>query len=198
MSEEKRTARPTAVEARTAQMTTESVPVSPTERTGGRADARSADSPGKREVVAVRLSTAELADLDAVRGQLGGSRSDALRASVVSVARAFDSGSIDKIENHLARAVAAKRPRLIAVDAGLLAGVRDALSKVSDRYAQQSFQLQRIGNNWGQIMKVVNAGGDVDADAIRGVQRALNRLGDVMQRAAERDADIATKLREAL
>lgn len=198
MSEEKRTGHPTAVEAITAQVITDSAPVSPTEGTGERADVRSAEIPGKREVVAVRLSTAELADLDAVREQLGGSRSDALRASVVSVARAFDSGSVDKIENHLARAVAAKRPRVVAVDADLLAGVRDALSKVSERYAQQSFQLQRIGNNWNQIVKVVNAGGDVDADAIRGVERALDRLGDVMGRAAERDADIATKLREAL
>jgi len=198
MSEKKSSARATAVVANSAQVITDSLSVKQTEGTGERDGGRSPDSPTKREVVAVRLSAAELADLDAVREQLGGSRSDALRASVVSVARAFDSGSIDKIENHLARAVAAKRPRLIAVDADLLAGVRDALSKVSDRYAQQSFQLQRIGNNWGQIMKVVNAGGDVDADAIRGVERALNRIGDVMGRAAERDADIATKLREAL
>ena len=194
MSETKSTGLPTFAEAGTA----ESVHVSANGVKRESGNARSAAATGARAVVAVRLSTDELAALDVLREQLGGSRSDALRAAVVAVAETLSSGRIDTLDKRLAKAVAVRQPRVVNANDTVLAELRDAMRELAERYSQQSFQFQKIGNNWNQITKLAHAGERVDADAVLGVGRSLDRLADAMERDAKRDARIVNKLREVL
>lgn len=194
MSETKSTGLPTFAEAGTA----DSSHVSANGVTRESGNARSAAATGAREVVAVRLSTDELAALDVLREQLGGSRSDALRAAVVAVAETLSSGRIDTLDKRLAKAVAVRQPRVVNANDAVLVELRDAMRELAERYSQQSFQFQKIGNNWNQITKLAHAGERVDADAVLGVGRSLDRLADAMERDAKRDARIVNKLREVL
>lgn len=194
MSETKSTGLPTFAEAGTA----ESVHVSANGVKRESGNARSAAATGAREVVAVRLSTDELAALDVLRQQLGGSRSDALRAAVVAVAETLSSGRIDTLDKRLAKAVAVRQPRIVNANDAVLVELRDAMRELAERYSAQSFQFQKIGNNWNQITKLAHAGERVDADAVLGVGRSLDRLADAMERDAKRDARIVNKLREVL
>lgn len=194
MSETKSNGLPTFAEAGTA----ESVHVSANGVKRESGNARSAAATGAREVVAVRLSTDELAALDVLREQLGGSRSDALRAAVVAVAETLSSGRIDTLDKRLAKAVAVRQPRIVNANDAVLVELRDAMRELAERYSAQSFQFQKIGNNWNQITKLAHAGERVDADAVLGVGRSLDRLADAMERDAKRDARIVNKLREVL
>lgn len=194
MSETKSTGLPTFAEAGTADSS--HVSANGVKRESG--NARSAAATGAREVVAVRLSTDELAALDVLREQLGGSRSDALRAAVVAVAETLSSGRIDTLDKRLAKAVAVRQPRVVNANDAVLEELRDAMRELAERYSQQSFQFQKIGNNWNQITKLAHAGERVDADAVLGVGRSLDRLADAMERDAKRDARIVNKLREVL
>lgn len=194
MSETKSNGLPTFAEAGTA----ESVHVSANGVKRESGNARSAAATGAREVVAVRLSTDELAALDVLREQLGGSRSDALRAAVVAVAETLSSGRIDTLDKRLAKAVAVRQPRIVNANDTVLEELRDAMRELAERYSQQSFQFQKIGNNWNQITKLAHAGERVDADAVLGVGRSLDRLADAMEADAKRDARIVNKLREVL
>lgn len=194
MSEAKSTGRPTFAEAGTA----DSSHVSANEVTRESGNARSAAATGAREVVAVRLSTDELAALDVLREQLGGSRSDALRAAVVAVAETLSSGRIGTLDKRLAKAVAVRQPRVVNANDTVLGELRDAMRELAERYSAQSFQFQKIGNNWNQITKLAHAGERVDADAVLGVGRSLDRLNDAMETDAKRDARIVNRLREVL
>lgn len=194
MSETKSNGLPTFVEAGTADSS--HVSANGVKRESG--NARSAAATGAREVVAVRLSTEELAALDVLREQLGGSRSDALRAAVVAVAETLSSGRIDTLDKRLAKAVAVRQPRIVNANDTVLEELRDAMRELAERYSQQSFQFQKIGNNWNQITKLAHAGERVDADAVLGVGRSLDRLADAMEADAKRDARIVNKLREVL
>ena len=194
MSETKSNGLPTFAEAGTA----ESVHVSANGVKRESGNARSAAATGAREVVAVRLSTDELAALDVLRQQLGGSRSDALRAAVVAVAETLSSGRIDTLDKRLAKAVAVRQPRVVNANDTVLEELRDAMRELAERYSAQSFQFQKIGNNWNQITKLAHAGERVDADAVLGVGRSLDRLADAMEADAKRDARIVNKLREVL
>lgn len=157
---------------------------------GAPADARSAATSAAREVVAVRLSTEELAALDEVREQLGGSRSDALRASVTSVHEALASGSVDKVDDVLAKRMSHRRSVALHEDSAALVALRESLQDVSKRYAEQAFQLQRIGNNWNQIVKLANSGEAVPVDAVNRVGRVLEELLKAMKRDAQRDSSV--------
>ena len=194
MSETKSTGLPTFAEAGTAE--SGHVSANGVKRESG--NVRSTAATGAREVVAVRLSTDELAALDVLREQLGGSRSDALRAAVVAVAETLSSGRIDTLDKRLAKAVAVRQPRVVNANDAVLVELRDAMRELAERYSQQSFQFQKIGNNWNQITKLTHAGERVDADAVLGVGRSLDRLADAMERDAKRDARIVNKLREVL
>ena len=72
------------------------------------------------------------------------------------------------------------------------------MRELAERYSQQSFQFQKIGNNWNQVTKLAHVGEHVDRDAVLGVGRALNHLAVVMERDAKRDANLVSKLREVL
>lgn len=200
MSEERaNSGRPTGEVSVAPAQEPELPPVSRRSGDGERADGRSTLSPGASEVVAVRMHSDALTALTEVQRHLGGSRSDAVRQAVEIVAEALsDSSSIDVAESSLTKRLAAQRPVIIKADEIVLSDVRDGLRDVADRYSQQAFQFQKIGNNWNQIAKVANSGGGVDADALRGVQRALDRLAWEMARDAKRDAKIAPKLREVV
>lgn len=192
MSEEKSTGRPTSSEADTAGATTaDTAQAGRSGATGAPADARSAATSGAREVVAVRLSSDELAALDAVCEQLGGSsRSDALRAAVTSVHEALASGSVDKIDDVLAKRMSHRRSVALHEDPEALVALRESLQEVAKRYAEQAFQLQRIGNNFNQIVKLANSGEAVPVDAVNRVGRVLEELLREMKRDARRDAAV--------
>lgn len=164
---------------------------------GERVDERSTSLPGASEIVAVRMHSDGLAALAEVQRHLGGNRSEVVRQAVQIVAEALtSSSSIDAAERSLTKLLAARRPLVINTDPVALGHLREGLREIADRYSQQTFQFQKIGNNWNQIAKVANSGAGVDADALRGVQRALDRLAWEMERDAKRDAQIAAKLRE--
>ncbi|WP_417219575.1 plasmid mobilization relaxosome protein MobC [Arthrobacter sp.] len=140
-----------------------------------------------------------MAAINVVQRHLGGSKSDVLRQSVVIVAEALsDAASIDVAARSLPKLLAVRGPVIVEVDEGVLADVRNTLREVAERYTRQAFLLQKIGNNWNQIAKVANSGAQVDADAMRGVERALELVARVMDRDAQRDAMLATKLLEML
>ncbi|WP_197277853.1 hypothetical protein [Arthrobacter alpinus] len=160
---------------------------------------RSTSSTGASEVVTVRMHRDGIAALTEVQRQLGGSRSDGVRQAVQIVADALsDATSINAAQKSLSKRIAARRPVVVKADESVLADLRDSLREVAERYSRQAFLFQKIGNNWNQIVMVANSGGRVDADAIRGVERALDRLAVVMERDAKRDATVSVKLLEAL
>lgn len=201
MSNAKSTERPTFAEAGTADSS--HVSVNGVKRESGKA--RSAVATGKREVVAVRLSPDELAVLDLLREQLSKSstgapltRSDALREAIVTVGEALSAGRIATLDTRMAKAIAVRQPRVVDADERVLEELRDAMRELAERYSGQAFQFQKIGNNWNQITKLAHAGERVDADAVHGVGRSLDRLADAMERDAKRDARIVNKLREVL
>lgn len=191
MNEEKSKERPTFGEdVAAAAQASDTAQAGRSGANGAPADARSAATSGAREVVAVRLSSSELAALDEVREQLGGSRSDALRASVTSVHEALASGSVDKVDDVLAKRMSHRRSVALHEDSEALVALRESLQEVAKRYAEQSFQLQRIGNNFNQIVKLANSGEAVPADAVNRVGRALEDLLREMRRDARRDAAV--------
>ncbi|ALE93756.1 hypothetical protein AOC05_17840 [Arthrobacter alpinus] len=174
-------------------------PVSRRAGDGERAEVRSTSSTGASEVVTVRMHRDGIAALTEVQRQLGGSRSDGVRQAVQIVADALsDATSINAAQKSLSKRIAARRPVVVKADESVLADLRDSLREVAERYSRQAFLFQKIGNNWNQIVMVANSGGRVDADAIRGVERALDRLAVVMERDAKRDATVSVKLLEAL
>ncbi|MGG5753820.1 MobC family plasmid mobilization relaxosome protein [Zafaria sp. Z1313] len=87
---------------------------------------------------------------------------------------------------------------MVEVDGGAVAELKEGLQKVAERYTRQAFQLQKIGNNVNQIAKVANARGEVDADAVRSVERAIDRLSGAMEQDAKRDSAVSMKLGEVL
>lgn len=189
MSGAKNRERPTSSEDVTAAaQASDPAQAGPSGATGTPADARSAAITGAREVVAVRLSAEELAALDVLREQLGGSRSDALRAAVGAVHEALASGSVDKVDAVLEKRLAQRRRAALHENPEALVQLQEALRDVSKRYAEQAFQLQRIGNNWNQIVKLANSGEAVPADAVHRVGRVLEELLRTMKRDAQRDA----------
>lgn len=191
MNEEKSKERPTFGEdVAAAAQASDTAQAGPSGAKGAPADARSAATSAAREVVAVRLSTEELAALDEVREQLGGSRSDALRASVTSVHEALASGSVDKVDDVLAKRMSHRRSVALHEDSAALVALRESLQDVSKRYAEQAFQLQRIGNNWNQIVRLANSGEAVPVDAVNRVGRVLEELLKAMQRDAQRDSAV--------
>ncbi|MGW6174339.1 plasmid mobilization relaxosome protein MobC [Arthrobacter sp. NPDC055138] len=200
MSEERANSRRPTSEASVAPAEDASLPpVSSRARDCERAEVRSTSGPGASEVVTVRMHRDGIAALTEVQRHLGGSRSDGVRQAVHIVAEALsDAASIDAAEKSLAKRLAARRPIVVEADESVLADVRKALQEVADRYSRQAFLFQKLGNNWNQIAKVANSGGRVDPDALRGVERALDRLASVMERDAKRDATVTVKLREVL
>lgn len=189
MSRAKNRERPTSSEdVAAAAQASDTAQAGPSGATGAPADARGAATTGAREVVAVRLSAAELAALDVLREQLGGSRSDALRAAVGAVHDALQSGSVDRVDAVLEKRLAQRRRAALHEDPAVLGELREALQDVSKRYAEQAFQLQRIGNNWNQIVRLANSGEAVPADAVNRVGRVLEELLRTMKRDAQRDA----------
>lgn len=172
-------------------------PVSPRSGGGERAGVRSTSSPGASDVVTVRMHRDGIAALTEVQRLLGGSRSDGVRQAVQIVAEALSGAtSINAAQKSLTKRLAARRPVVVKADETVLADVVDLLREVADRYSRQAFQFQKIGNNWNQIAKVANAGGSIDPDALRSVERALDRLARTMERDAKRDATVTVKLRE--
>ncbi|TJY67337.1 MobC family plasmid mobilization relaxosome protein [Arthrobacter sp. CAU 1506] len=200
MSEERANSRRPTSEASVAPAEDASLPsVSRRARDGERDEVRSTSGPGASEVVTVRMHRDGIAALTEVQRHLGGSRSDGVREAVQIVAEALsDAASIDAAEKSLVKRLAARRPIVVEADESVLADVREALREVADRYSRQAFLFQKLGNNWNQIAKVANSGGRVDPDALRGVERALDRLASVMERDAKRDATVTVKLREVL
>ncbi|MEU3331321.1 hypothetical protein ACF046_03090 [Glutamicibacter creatinolyticus] len=164
------------------------VPGSTEPATGGAADGRSAES-APSTVVAVRMSPEDLEVLDGLREQLGGSRSDALRSAVQAVGDAFASGSVSRVEDQLARKVAARRPVVIQAGDEAMAEVRDALLAVADGYAARAREVNYIGHNLNQLLKLAHSGIDLDNDSLKSITRALEEIRLVMISDAERDAE---------
>lgn len=173
--------RPTSSEVHADQAGAESVLASASEASGEPGARATHVAAGKRTVVAVRLSDDALAALDEVREQLGGSRSDALRASVEAVHEALASGRVDRLDKTLAKSVAARRPVVRGADEALIAEQNEASREVAERYSDAAFQLQKIGNNWNQLVKLAHVGERVDADAMDHVARALERLARALE-----------------
>ncbi|GAA4195514.1 hypothetical protein GCM10022219_20670 [Microbacterium oryzae] len=181
---------------------------SPSAGEGSVVEERSDEATPASKLVPVRMRRDELAALDEVQRHLGVNQSDALRRSVLLVAAALAATpSADPAERTLARRLAKKltpRQPPVVSDKALLADIRDRLAEVAHRYQQQAFQLQKIGNNWNQIVKVLHALKNTRGmfagmlapleSAIHGVDRALIDLESRMTRDAERDAEISEKL----
>ncbi|WP_146238791.1 plasmid mobilization relaxosome protein MobC [Arthrobacter livingstonensis] len=198
MSEERaNSGRPTSAVSVASAEDAELPPVSRRSGGGERAEVRSTSSPGASEVVTVRMHRDGIAALTEVQRLLGGSRSDGVRQAVQIVAEALsDASSINAAQKSLTQRLAARRPVVVKADESVLTDVRDMFREVAERYSRQALLFQKIGNNWNQIVKVANSGGLVDADALRGVERALDRIALVMERDAKRDETVVTKLRE--
>lgn len=164
------------------------VPGSTEPATGGVGDGRSAES-APSTVVAVRMSPEDLEMLDGLREQLGGSRSDALRSAVQAVGDALSSGSVSRVEDRLARKVAARRPVVIQAGDEAMAEVRDALLAVAEGYAARAREVNYIGHNLNQLLKLAHSGIDLDNDSLKSITRALEEIRLVMISDAERDAE---------
>lgn len=137
----------------------------------------------------------ELTALNEVRRHLGGSRSDAVRQAVEIVAAALsDSASLEAVERTLGKRLASRRPVTIEVDPDLANEVREALDSVARRYADQTLELQKIGNDWSLLVKIASAGVAVNTDALRGIERQLTEMSATMSRQAQSDAKLANKV----
>ena len=156
--------------------------------TGNAGDGRSTEA-ASSTVVAVRMSSEDLEMLDGLREQLGGSRSDALRSAVQAVGDAFASGSVSRVEDQLARKVAARRPVVIQAGDEAMAEVRDALLAVADGYAARAREVNYIGHNLNQLLKLAHSDIDLDNDSLKSIARALEAMRRVMISDAERDAE---------
>ena len=176
MSVAKSWERPTMAEADTSQVAAESSVVS-SAAASERANER---RPVKDVVVTVRMTTDDADDLAFVQTELGAaSGPDAIREVIKHVA------TLQRDESY--QSAKAQRPA-VDVDEALLMEFRDALREVTKSYNERTREIHFIGHNWNQIVKVANATGKVDTDAIRGVERALIDIRWQMMTDAERDA----------
>lgn len=148
-------------------------------------------------IVTVRMRKDETDALAEVQRQLGGSRSDAVRQAVQIVAGALaDAPSIKATDRALRKRLTARVPVEVNADPTALEGIRDGLREVAERYSAQTFEFQKIGNDWNWIVRIAEADGTVDPDALAAIRRALERLASAMERDAKRDAGLATTLGE--
>lgn len=178
--------RPTMAEADTPQVAASASAVSRSAAASERAGERSSARPVKDVVVTVRMTADDDADLSFVQAELGAaSGPDAIREVIRLVA------ALQRDEPH--QTAKAQRPVAVANEA-LLAEVRDAVREVTTSYNERTRELHLIGHNWNQIAKVANATGKLDADAIRGVERALVDIRMQMAADAKRDAKRDAKL----
>ena len=184
MSEAKSWERPTMAEADTPQVAAESSDVSRGTAASERADERSSARPVKDVVVTVRMTTVDADDLAFVQAELGAaSGPDAIR-EVIRVVAALQRGDTYR------SAKAQQRLLGPTVSDAMLAEVRDALRGATDGYGARARQFQAIGNNVNQMAKLANSGESVDASALQGVERALERIEALMKHDAKRDAKV--------
>ena len=186
MSEAKSWERPTMAEADTSQVAVESFAVSRSAAASDRAGERSSARPVKDVVVTVRMTAVDADDLAFVQAELGAvSAPDAIREVIRVVA------ALQRDETHQS----AKAQRTVdAVDEALLAEVRDAVREVTTSYNERTRELHFIGHNWNQLAKVANATGNVDTDALLGVERALVEIRRQVTADAERDEKVLAVL----
>ncbi|MGO4689463.1 hypothetical protein [Glaciibacter sp. 2TAF33] len=179
MSEAKSKGRPTIAEADTEQVIAESSVVSGGAAACDRPDERSSAGPLKDVVVTVRMTAEDAESLAFLRSELGAaSGPDAVRESIRNVAAI--------LRNETYRSAKAQRPAN-DVNETLLADIRDALREVTKSYNERAREVHFVGHNWNQIAKVANATGNIDSDAMRGVERALVKIRMQMTADAERD-----------
>lgn len=180
MSEAKSWERPTMAEADTPQVAAESSAVSRSAVASERANERSSARPVKDVVVTVRMTADDADDLAFIQAELGAaSGPDAIREAVRHIAVTLRDAPY--------QFAMAQRP-VADVDEALLTEVRDAVREVTKSYNERTREIHFIGHNWNQLVKVANATGRVDTDAIRGVERALTDIRWQMMTDAERDA----------
>ena len=180
MSVAKSWERPTMAEADTPQVAAESSAVSRGAAASERADERSSARPVKDVVVTVRMTADDADDLAFVQAELGAaSGPDAIREVIKHVA------ALQRDESY--QSAKAQCPA-VDIDEALLMEFRDAFREVTKSYNERTREIHFIGHNWNQIVKVANATGKVDTDAIRGVERALIDIRWQMMTDAERDA----------
>ena len=186
MSEAKSWERPTTHEVDTPQVDAESSAVSRSTAASQRANERSSARPVKDVVVTVRMTADDAADLAFVQAELGAvSGPDAIREVIRHVA------ALQRDEVY--QSAKAQRPTA-EIDEALLSEFRDALREVTKSYNARTREIHFIGHNFNQIVKVANATGQVDTDAIRGVERALTDIRWQMTADAERDAKVLAVL----
>lgn len=143
-----------------------------------------APKPIKHEVVASRFDEDGTAALDAVCSAYGVSKSAALRMCVEMVAE-----SLLAPAPKLAKAVEARRPVVIQVDAGTAEVLKKALVEVSTRYGERSREIYAIGHNVNQLAKLAHVQGDsLTVFAVKLVEEALERIRLQLNADAERDA----------
>ena len=158
------------------------------------AGVRSTQDGGSTEMVTARLASAHVAALGRVRAALGGSRSDAIRSAIEVVDEALASPSLGAVEQRLSKAVAARRPTTVSVDADVLGELVDAVTELAAAYRSLSFQNQKTGNNHNQMVKLGNTGRVVDSDAVAAVGRELAGLTT----AVESQGTLVSRVEEAL
>ena len=158
----------------------------------GYAAGRSQQRHTKDKVVTVRMTTDDAGDLAYVREQLGsGSGPEAVRETV-RIAAAVLRGEQYQASRTRHDALRVDVPEEVMVS------VRGALQANADSHSDVAFQFQKIGNNVNQLARVANAGDRVPAEALAGVQRALERIEYRLNRDAHRDGDRAAKMWRAL
>ncbi|MEJ5920058.1 hypothetical protein [Corynebacterium sp. H78] len=107
---------------------------------------------------------------------------------------ALASPSLGAVEQRLSKAVAARRPTTVSVDADVLGELVDAVTELAAAYRSLSFQNQKIGNNHNQMVKLGNTGRVVDSDAVAAVGRKLAGLTT----AVESQGTLVSRVEEAL
>lgn len=117
--------------------------------------------------ITVRLDEAHLAQLDSVQRALGTDRTGAIRALI-------DLSGLSEADLAAARRSAQEPPSNVSEVS--LEQTRAALKDVTTAYGGLSRQVQAIGNNVNQLTRLANTGESIDADAVRGLARALKAL----------------------
>ncbi|WP_404464720.1 ribbon-helix-helix protein, CopG family [Micrococcus antarcticus] len=134
-------------------------------------------------MVSARLNEDHLEAVEVIQRALGVSRSDAIREAVVWLADVLSAPT----PNDAKKALAARMERMETAEPAeskvsddLAERLVDALNARERAYTDMSHQLQRIGNNWNQMVRLSHAGHPVDADAVtyvgRSLESALGRL----------------------
>lgn len=143
--------------------------------------AKNGARPTKEAVITVRMTAELVGALDKHCAETGESRVEAIR-EMIRLTKPSDTA-------------AAKPPVVkVNVDQDKLDDVAAALRKVAETHSERTRQLQRIGNNWNQLVRLANAGHPVPEEALQGVERVLGRMLGLM----EKDAQKAAGIQEAM